>query len=193
MSIIPFPGLHPGLVCVDPLGQTGAGAHGWSTACAGRRITHPCRNGAFMPTVPIPACMPTVPFPGLHPELVCVDPLGQTAPGAFSRRRRSRRRSWEQRWTRHGASRRGDSQLSASVARCCGGRRGFLERRGGRRLAQHLPVGRIAFGGHARKQRQALCSCDAGEIPCSERHSLEGAMAHALNCSVAENGIVSLG
>ena len=123
MSIIPFPGLHPGLVCVDPLGQTGAGAHGWSTACAGRRITHPCRNGAFMPTVPIPACMPTVPVPGLHPGLVCVDPLGQTGAGAFSRRRWRRRSG--QRWTRHGPSRTGDSQLSGSVARCCGGRCGF--------------------------------------------------------------------
>ena len=72
---------------------------------AGRRITHPCRNGAFMPTVPIPACMPTIRFPGLHPGLVCVDPLGQQGPGAFSRRRRRWRRSSGQSSTRHWASR----------------------------------------------------------------------------------------
>ena len=57
--------------------------------CAGRRIIHPCRNGASTPADPFPACTSAVPFPGLHPGLVCVfpglhpglvcvDPLGQT-------------------------------------------------------------------------------------------------------------------
>ncbi len=58
---IPFPGLHPDRVCVDPLGQMEPGAP------AERIHTHhPC-----------PGRIPTVPFPGLHPGLVCVDPLGQ--------------------------------------------------------------------------------------------------------------------
>ena len=42
--------------------------------CAGRRIIHPCRNGASTPADPFPACTSTVPFPGLHTGLVCVFP-----------------------------------------------------------------------------------------------------------------------
>jgi hypothetical protein len=57
-----FPGLHPGLVCVDPLGQTEPGSQG-------------CTLGWY-------ALTSTTRSSGLHPRLVCVDPLGQTEPGA---------------------------------------------------------------------------------------------------------------
>ena len=45
---------------------------------------HPCPPSVSPIHIhhPCPGCMPTVQSPGLHPGLVCVDPLGQTEPCA---------------------------------------------------------------------------------------------------------------
>ena len=114
-----FPGLHPGLVCVDPLGQTGSLQR--SSACSSRCVAEwgRCQQGSW--AGPIGGERLLLGASYATPALV------RHAQRLRQRRGRRRwKRSWEQRSTRHVTSRKCDGRLSAPVARCCGGACRFL-------------------------------------------------------------------